>query len=86
MSVRLIFRVLPLVLLGGLTLGACATDVNQAYTGPGWYLEQPRQGSLAYPAYIAGPFSYEACETERLKAPRPDRLLCDNWKTKPSQT
>ena len=84
MPVRSIFRALPLFL--GFALAACGTDVNQAYTTPGWYLEVPRQLFLAYPNYVAGPFSYEECETQRLKAPRPDRLLCTNWKTKPSET
>jgi hypothetical protein len=86
MPVRSIFRVSPLVLVTGLALGGCATDVNQAFTEPGWYLEQPRQGRMAYPAYVAGPFSYEACEVKRLEAPRPDRLLCTNWRAKPSET
>jgi hypothetical protein len=88
MPVRSIFRVSPLVLVTGLglALGGCATDVNQAFTEPGWYLEQPRMGTMAYPAYVAGPFSYEACEVKRLEAPRPDRLLCTNWRAKPSET
>jgi hypothetical protein len=86
MSVPSIFRVSPLVLLAGLSLGACATDVNKAYTAPGWYLEQPKQGTMGYPTYFGGPFSYEGCEAERLKASRPDRLLCTDWKAKPSET
>jgi hypothetical protein len=84
MPVRSIFVVASLALAA--SLGGCATSVNQAYTTPGWYLEQPRQGVMTYPAYIAGPFSYETCEVERLKTPRPDRLLCTNWKAKPSET
>ena len=78
--------VVPASLLVAMALSACSIDVNTAYTVPGWYLEQPRQGIMAYPAYVAGPFSYEDCESERLKTPRPDRLLCTHWKTKPSQT
>jgi hypothetical protein len=65
-------------------LGACATSVDQAWTAPGWYLEQPRALVMAHPAYIAGPYSYEECETDRLKAPRPDRLLCTRRPAKPS--
>ena len=84
MPVRSIFRALPVFL--GLALAACGTDVNQAYTAPGWYLEIPRQLFQSYPNYIAGPLSYEDCEIQRLKAPRPDRMLCTNWKTKPSET
>jgi hypothetical protein len=84
MSVRSIFRASPLFL--GLALAACGPDVNQAYTAPGWYLELPRQLFMAYPNYVAGPFSYEECEIERLKSPRPDRMLCTNWKVKPSET
>ena len=60
MPVRSIFRASPLVL--GLALAACGTDVNQAYTAPGWYLEIPRQLFPSYPNYVAGPMSYEDCE------------------------
>jgi hypothetical protein len=41
---------------------------------------------MAHPAYLAGPYSYEECEADRLKAPQPDQLLCNNRKAKPSQT
>jgi hypothetical protein len=84
MPVRSIFRASPLFL--GLALAACGTDVNQAYTAPGWYLEIPRQLFLSYPNYVAGPMSYEECEAQRLKTQRPDRMLCTNWKVKPSET
>jgi hypothetical protein len=84
MPVRSIFRASPLFL--GLALAACGTDVNQAYTAPGWYLEIPRQLFLSYPNYVAGPMSYEECETQRLKTQRPDRMLCTNRKVKPSET
>ena len=63
MPVRSIFRASPLFL--GLALAACGTDVNQAYTAPGWYLEIPRQLFMAYPNYVAGPMSYEDCEAQR---------------------
>ncbi len=86
MPVRSIFRVSPLVLFAGLSLGACATDVEKAYSGPGWYLERPRQIGMAYPAYLAGPFTYEACEIERLKQGYAENLLCTQWRAKPSET
>jgi hypothetical protein len=82
MPIRSIFVVAGLALAAG--LGGCATSVDQAWTAPGWYLELPRQGVYAYPAYIAGPYSYEECEIDRLKAPRPDRLLCNRRMVKPS--
>lgn len=83
MSIRSIFLFLG---LGLAAAGCTATSVDAAYSTPGWYLEQPRQLFMTYPAYVAGPFSYEQCEVERLKTPRPDRLLCTNWKTKPSNS
>jgi hypothetical protein len=84
MPIRSIFT-LTVVALAAL-LGGCSTGVDQAWTAPGWYLERPRQLLAVYPAYLAGPFSYEECETERLKTSRPDNLLCTNWKAKPSET
>ncbi len=88
MSVSSIFR--ASFVLSGLalatTLAACAPSVNQAWTTPGWYLEQPRALLQVYPAYRAGPFSYEECEIERLKTKIPERLLCTNWRVKPSET
>ena len=81
---RSIFVVTGLALTAA--LGGCATSVDQAWTAPGWYLEQPRALVMAHPAYLAGPYSYEECETERLKAPRPDRLNCTNRRAKPSDT
>lgn len=68
------------------TLGGCATSVDQAWTAPGWYLEQPRALMLVHPAYIAGPYSYEECEADRLTKRQPDLLLCTNRKAKPSDT
>ena len=84
MPMRSIFVVTGLALVTA--LGGCATSVDEAWTAPGWYLEQPRALVMAHPAYLAGPYSYEECETDRLKAPRPDRLLCTNRKAKPSET
>ena len=84
MPMRSIFVVTGLALAAA--LGGCATGVDEAWTAPGWYLEQPRALVMAHPAYLAGPYSYEECEIERLKAPRPDRLLCTNRKAKPSET
>lgn len=74
-----------LLLASGVALAGCAPSVNEAYTSPGWYLELPRPLVLTYPGYVAGPFSYEECEVERLKASAPDRLLCTNRKVKPSE-
>ena len=84
MPMRSIFFVTGFALAA--TLGGCSTGVEEAWTAPGWYLEQPRALFMAHPAYLAGPYSYEECETDRLKAPRPDRLLCTNRKAKPSET
>ena len=81
---RSIFVVTGLALTAA--LGGCATSVEDAWTAPGWYLEQPRALVMAHPAYLAGPYSYEECETYRLKAPRPDRLMCTNRRAKPSET
>jgi hypothetical protein len=79
-----------IVVVAGLALasllGGCATSVNQAWTAPGWYLERPRLIAAGYPTYLAGPFSYEECEVERLKATRPEFLLCSNRSVKPSET
>ncbi len=84
MPIRSIFVVAGLALAAG--LGGCSTGVEQAWTGPGWYLEQPRQLMYVHPAYLAGPYSYEECEIDRLKAPRPDRLLCNRRLVKPSES
>ena len=84
MPMRWIFVVSGLALAA--TLGACATSVDEAWTAPGWYLERPRALVMVHPAYLAGPYSYEECEADRLKAPQPDQLLCTNRKAKPSET
>lgn len=84
MPIRSIFAAAGLAL--AMTVSGCATSVDQAWTAPGWYLELPRGLVLAGPAYLAGPYSYEECETDRLKAPRPERLTCSRRLAKPSDT
>ncbi|MBS0550071.1 MAG: hypothetical protein JSR24_20135 [Proteobacteria bacterium] len=89
MPVRSFFRA-PLLVSGlaaaaGL-LGACGKDVDSAYTGPGWYLELPRLVFMTTPGYVAGPFSYEECEVERLKHQNAERLLCTQRRAKPSES
>ena len=56
------------------SLGACAGTT--AWTAPGWSLEMPRPLFAAGPQIFGGPFSYDQCEAERLKATTPDRMLC----------
>jgi hypothetical protein len=61
------------------TLGACGGS-KVAYSGPGWYLEKPRQLVATGPQLFAGPFSYDQCEAERLKLTQPtaSNMLCIN--------
>jgi len=65
---------------------ACASSLNlsQNYTGPGWYLEKPRQLLPEETRYIAGPFSYDDCEVERLKTKTPELYLCNREIVRPS--
>jgi hypothetical protein len=63
-------------------LGACAGN-SADWTAPGWYLEQPRLAVATGPQLFGGPFSYEKCELERLKAIAAERMLCINEKVKP---
>ncbi len=63
------------------TLGACTGPTE--WTTPGWYLELPRPLFIAGPQIFAGPFSYDQCEEERLKATTPDRMLCIREMVKP---
>jgi hypothetical protein len=80
MSKRSILTGLALVL----ALAGCASrGPLVAYTGPGWYLERPRLLLVTGPEIFAGPFSYEGCETERLKWETANRLLCINEKMRP---
>ena len=76
-------------------LGACAEwtkptwgpGVNQAWTGPGWYLEKPYLLVLGGPKYFGGPFSYEKCEEERIKLPAETatQMLCVRENRKPER-
>jgi hypothetical protein len=74
-------------------LGACADvtkpvwgpGVNQAWTGPGWYLEKPYLLVLGGPKYFGGPFSYDECEEQRIRLPRETatQMLCVRENRKP---
>ena len=68
-------------------LGACAESTRPAvaYTVPGWYLERPRLILVRGPEIFAGPFTYEQCESERLKLSpaTAERLLCIHEYTNP---
>jgi hypothetical protein len=80
MSMRL-KRHLPPVALAGCLLAlsqAACTPNNIPYTGPGWYLEKPRQTSLWGPHVFKGPMSYDECEAERTKLPErtAEEMLC----------
>jgi hypothetical protein len=75
---------LPAIVALAGALAACSTGVNQAWTAPGWYLEKPRQLLLVEPAYVAGPFSYDDCEVERLKTKTPELYLCNREIVSPS--
>jgi len=66
---------------------ACASSLNlsQNYTAPGWYLEKPRPLLPEETRYIAGPFSYDDCEAERLKTRMPELYLCNREIVRPSE-
>jgi len=68
-------------------LGACGPSVNQAWTGPGWYLQKPYMTVLGGPAYFGGPFSYDKCEEERVKLPEETatQMLCVRENRKPDR-
>lgn len=82
-------RVLAVLSLAVLTslFGACAerTSPSVAYTVPGWYLERPRLIVVRGPEIFAGPFTYDQCESERLKfsPATAERLLCMHELTNP---
>ncbi len=90
MSTRSIGRLADV--LGGLGLlsavAACSTAPKEvAYTTPGWYLEKPRLISAVGPQIFGGPFTYEQCETERVKLPQTtaDQMLCIKELVKPGK-
>jgi hypothetical protein len=69
-----------------ISLAACASSSPQvAYTTPGWYLERPHIVVAKGPEIFAGPFTYDQCESERLKfdPPTAERLLCIKELTRP---
>jgi hypothetical protein len=76
MSERSVHRAMSAlsVLTLAASLGACAETT--VWTGPGWYLEMPRPLYVAGPRIFSGPYSYDQCEEERMKATTPDRMLC----------
>ena len=88
---RLAVCIAALSLLMG--VGACAPGttptwgpgVNQAWTGPGWYLEKPYLLVLGGPKYFGGPFSYDDCEEQRIRLPRETatQMLCIRENRKP---
>jgi len=88
---RLAVCIAALSLLMG--VGACAPGttptwgpgVNQAWTGPGWYLEKPYLLVLGGPKYFGGPFSYDDCEEQRIRLPRETatQMLCVRENRKP---
>ena len=59
------------LLVAGVVLAAagCSTQFDAPYSGPGWYLEKPRQLFYVAPRILKGPMTYEACEIERKKIP-----------------
>ncbi|MFI4998733.1 MAG: hypothetical protein ACHQK9_02535 [Reyranellales bacterium] len=68
------------------SLGACNPSPNPAWTASGWYLEQPRLLLVSGPVIFSGPFSYDQCEAERMKATTPDSMYCMNEKVAPGPT
>lgn len=70
------------------TLAACSgKGANEAYTGPGWYLEKPYLLTVRGPRVFAGPFSYEKCEEERAKigGDAATQMLCVQHVGKPTK-
>ncbi len=86
-SIRRLWGVLG-VLSPALALAACSgPNANEAYTGPGWYLEKPYMMVVAGPKVFGGPFSYSRCEEERTKL-GPEvatGMLCVNHPGKPTK-
>ena len=68
MSYRSVLLVAGLALVTAFVAAGCAQYENP-YSGPGWYLEKPRQLFQVAPRIFKGPMTYEACEIERKKIP-----------------
>jgi hypothetical protein len=68
----------------GVVAGGCAQP-DAVYTGPGWYLEKPRQLFMTVPQLFKGPMSYDECEIERKKLPdrTAELMLCTRELTQP---
>lgn len=75
------------VLATALGLAGCSPSVNQAWNGPGWYLQKPYMTVLGGPAYFGGPFTYDKCEEERIKLPAETatQMLCIRENRKPDR-
>jgi hypothetical protein len=73
---RLLAGLVPGLFL--VALGGCAQP-NTVYSGPGWYLEKPRQLFTISPQLFKGPMAYDQCEIERKKLPEStaERMLCN---------
>ena len=67
-------------------LGACGQNPNQAWKGPGWYLEVPYLLNPVTPVVYAGPYTYDACEADRSTRPHPERYVCVNQTKQPEKT
>lgn len=91
MSERSIHRRMAAVaaLTLGLGVGACETGygINQAWTGPGWYLQKPYLTVGGGPMYFGGPWTYDKCEEERIKLPAETatQMLCIRENRKPDR-
>lgn len=66
-----------------LVLGACSKGPSVAWTAPGWYLELPYTMIGGGPAVYGGPYSYDACEADRMAKVKPERFLCVNETKRP---
>ncbi len=75
-----------MLLVAGLVVVAagCAQQDNP-YSGPGWYLEKPRQLFQVAPRIFKGPMTYDQCEIERSKLPAStaENMLCNRELEKP---
>ena len=57
-------------------VAGCSRGPSQAWAGPGWYLEMPYIVVWGGPGVYGGPYSYDACEADRLTRIRPERYIC----------